>query len=486
MQPSPMLSPDQENNLLINNIFDDLPTAVYTVDRDGYITSFNKAAVELWGRAPVLGVDLWFSSVNIYDADGRRLAYENCPLARCLQTGASVDVFEIIIERPDGTRRNVLPHPVPSFNASGKLTGAVNTLVDITEQRIVESRQTTLAAIIESSHDAIIGKNLDGIIHSWNNGATEIFGYSEQEALGRHVKILIPEDHLYEEEIIIHKIRKGEKIDQYETVRRNKAGELLVVSLTVSPIKDRSGRITGASKIVRNITRQKLLEDRKVAYDQAVKARNETSHFARQLNDVLEEERKRISRELHDEFGQRLIALKMSLGVLSQSENSIAEQDELITSMREDLDKAIQSVRKIATELRPSIIDTLGLGSSIEWLAMDFRRKFKVNCLVTVEDKEIVVAKSMAICYFRICQEALTNVIKHSGADQVKIQLKKTNNALVLTIEDNGRGMSIDKIETPFSMGLLGMRERAHLIGGILSINSSAQGTLIRLEALSV
>lgn len=453
--------------------------AVYTVDLAGYITSFNKAAVAMWAEAPLLG-DRWFGPAQMFDADGYRIESERCPVAQCLQTGEPGESCELILERRDGTRRNVLFHSVPTITEGGQIVGAIVTLVDHTEQKIGETRQATLAAIIESSHDAIIAKNLDGIIYSWNNGATEIFGYSEEEVLGRHISILIPEDRLYEEDMILHRIRNGGKIDQLETVRRNKAGELLVISLTVSPIKDRRGKIVGASKMARNITQQKLLEEQKIAFVQAEKARMETSHFARQLHNVLEEERKRISRELHDEFGQRLLALKMSLAVLSQPSLNLRDQEQLFASMREDLDEAIQNVRKVAKELRPGIIDTLGLGPSIEWIAMDYNRRFKINCQAEVE--EIVVDKSIEICYFRICQEALTNVIKHSEADQVKIRLEHDNKRLILTVEDNGKGMSADVLENPFSMGLLGMRERAHLIGGKLTILSGCPGTIIRLE----
>jgi len=242
-------------------LYDDLPVAVYTCDERGYIASYNKAAVELWGREPKIGKDLWCGSWKIFRPDGKPLPLDSCPMARALKERKAIEGEEIIIQRPNGTKRNILPYPVPLFNSSGNLTGAINTLIDITELRKGEDKQATLAAIIESSDDAIISKTLDGIITSWNDAAEYMLGYSAKEVLGKHITLLIPKDRLPEETLIIGKIKQGEKIDHYETVRLTKSGKEIPISLTVSPIRDKKGRIIGASKIARNITIQKASED---------------------------------------------------------------------------------------------------------------------------------------------------------------------------------------------------------------------------------
>ncbi|HEY0899093.1 MAG TPA: PAS domain S-box protein [Sphingobacteriaceae bacterium] len=252
-----IIQSEEKQNNLSGYIFDNIPTAVFTCDNLGYITSYNKAAVELWGREPVLGEDLWCGSWQIYLPNGEPLSLDKCPMARAMKVGVPILGEEILLERPNRERRNVLTYPSPLFDDSGTLVGAINTLVDITEQRLSETRQSVLAAIIESSQDAIISKTLDGVIISWNRAAEVMYGYTEEEALGEQITMLIPENLLAEEEFILGKVRKGEKVDHYETVRRAKNGRLVSVSLSVSPIKDGRGQIIGASKIARDITVQK-------------------------------------------------------------------------------------------------------------------------------------------------------------------------------------------------------------------------------------
>lgn len=254
------------------NIFDSLPVAVYTCDALGYITTFNKAAARLWGRAPVIGRDRWCGSWEIFNSDGDPLSPDRCPMAKVIKGKKLTEGEEIIIKCPDGTQKNILPHPVPTFDASGKLTGAINTLIDVTEQRKHDARQSMLAAIIESSDDAIVSKTLDGIITSWNDSAEKMFGYSPAEAIGQSITLIIPPERLQEEKLIITKVRSNEKVDHFQTERRTKSGDLLSISLSVSPIRDRSGKIIGASKIARNITAQKKAEAALQRYTQNVEA----------------------------------------------------------------------------------------------------------------------------------------------------------------------------------------------------------------------
>ncbi|MDP9078632.1 MAG: PAS domain S-box protein [Bacteroidota bacterium] len=248
-------------NQLTGQLFDNLPIAIYTCDKEGFITSFNHAAVELWGRTPEIGKDLWCGSLKIFQLNGDPLNPDNCPMARTLKEGVAIEGEEIIIQRPDGTRLNVQPFPVLTFNEAGELTGAVNTLIDVTEQRNSEGKQAMLAAIIESSEDAIVSKTLNGTITTWNNSAERVFGYTEQEAVGKHITLIIPKNRRQEEDEIIEKIRHGEKVEHYETYRLTKAGTEIPVSLTISPILNSKGEVIGASKIARDITRQKDAEE---------------------------------------------------------------------------------------------------------------------------------------------------------------------------------------------------------------------------------
>ena len=242
-------------------LLDSLPVAVYMCDHLGFISSFNQAAVELWGSKPVIGRDRWSGCDHMYYPDGTPLPLDDCPMARALQSGKPITEVEIIIVRPDGSRISVVPHAVPFFDHLGKVAGAVNTLIDVTGSQEHESKEAVLAAIITSSDDAIISKNLDGIINSWNEAAERMYGYTENEAIGQHITLIIPQDRLDEETHIINSIKSGARVEHFETLRQTKTGELVPVSLTISPVKDSKGKIIGASKIARDITRLKKAEE---------------------------------------------------------------------------------------------------------------------------------------------------------------------------------------------------------------------------------
>jgi two-component system, chemotaxis family, CheB/CheR fusion protein len=246
-----------------------LPAAIYTTDADGRITYYNGAAAALWGRRPELGASEWCGSWKLFRADGSPLPHDQCPMALTIKEGRAIRGMEAIAERPDGTRVHFMPFPTPLHDASGALTGAVNMLVDISDRKRDEDAASLLAAIVESSEDAILTKDLDGVITSWNSGADRLFGYTAEEVVGKPVTILIPVDRHNEEPEILKRIRAGQRIDHYETIRRRKDGSLIEISLTVSPIKNAEGTVTGASKIARDITERKRAQQwQKLIFDE--------------------------------------------------------------------------------------------------------------------------------------------------------------------------------------------------------------------------
>jgi PAS domain S-box-containing protein len=244
-----------------------LSAALYTTDADGRITFYNEAAAELWGFRPQLGTSEFCGSWKLYWPDGTPLPHHECPMALTLKERRPIRGMEAVAERPDGTRVPFIPYPTPLFDASGTLIGGVNVLVDITdrqeaEQRIRESeaRYRDLAAIVESSDDAVLSKDLNSIIKSWNRGAERLFGYTADEAIGKPVTILIPRDRHDEEPAILARIRRGERVEHYETIRQRKDGSTIDISLTISPVRDQEGTIIGASKIARDITERRRAE----------------------------------------------------------------------------------------------------------------------------------------------------------------------------------------------------------------------------------
>jgi PAS domain S-box-containing protein len=238
-----------------------LPVAIYTTDAAGRITFYNEAAFRLWGVRPEIGRSEFCGSWKLYWPNGAELPHDECPMAMALKEARSIEGMEAVAERPDGTRVSFLAYPSPLFDALGTLVGAVNMLVDIGERKSEELARQHLAAIVESSDDAIVAKDLKGVITNWNRAAQRLFGYTEHEAVGKPITLIIPADRYDEEPQILARIRRGERIDHYETIRRRKDGSLVEISLTVSPVRDQKGRIVGASKIARDITEKRRAEE---------------------------------------------------------------------------------------------------------------------------------------------------------------------------------------------------------------------------------
>ena len=265
-----------DRELRLRRILDALPAATYTTDPEGRLTYFNPAAVEMTGRTPELQTDNWGVSWKLYHPDGTPMPHSECPMAIALKEGRAIRDVEAILERPDGTRISFLPYPTPLRDAQGKIIGGVNMLVDITERKRADAASAFLAAIVNCSDDAIIGKDLNCVITSWNKGAERLFGYTAQEAIGRPVTMLIPPDRQHEEAEILSRVRRGEPVAHFETFRIRKNSSLVEISLTVSPIRDSKGRIIGASKIARDISDRKRGERELVEAQRELQLRAET------------------------------------------------------------------------------------------------------------------------------------------------------------------------------------------------------------------
>jgi PAS domain S-box-containing protein len=246
-----------------------LPVAVYTTDAEGRITFYNDAAAELWGQRPELGTAQWCGSWRIYWPDGTPLPHDECPMAITLREQREVRGVEAVAERPDGTRVPFMPYPTLLRDENGQVTGAINLLIDISGSKLAQLESMRLAAIVSSSDDAIISKTLEGRITSWNSAATRIFGYEPEEMIGESIIRIIPPELRKQEEEILAKLKRGERIEHFDTVRLAKDGRRLDLSLTVSPLRDSTGRVIGASKVARDVTDRKRSEElQKLLFDE--------------------------------------------------------------------------------------------------------------------------------------------------------------------------------------------------------------------------
>jgi PAS domain S-box-containing protein len=269
-------------SILPQRVLDVVPAAIYVTDAGGRIVYCNDAAIQLWGRRPRIGETTFCGSWKLYHPDGTPMAHEECPMAVALRTGLAVRGTEAILERPDGSHVPFLPFPTPVHDTFGNVIGAINLLVDITDRKRAEQDTQRLAAIVESSDDAIVSKDVSGTITSWNRGAERMFGYTADEIVGKSIMILIPAGRQIEEQEILGRIRRGERTEHYETVRLRKDGTPVDVSLTVSPLGGATGKVIGASSIARDITERKEAQRR-----QQLLAR-ETHHRTKNLFAVVQ------------------------------------------------------------------------------------------------------------------------------------------------------------------------------------------------------
>ncbi len=243
--------------------------AVMTTDNEGRITYLNDVAESLtgWIRADALGqpLDAVFRIVN----EETRRPVES-PATTALRDGVVVGLANhTVLIRKDGSERPIDDSAAPIRNEGGDVSGCVLIFRDVTAQRRLDQDKAgrlltarLLASIVESSDDAIIGKSLDGVIQSWNAAAERLFGHTAGQAVGRHISLVIPPDRIAEEDHIVARLKAGQRIDHFETERLRSDGQRILVSLTISPIKDDAGHVVGASKIVRDVTRQRQAEER--------------------------------------------------------------------------------------------------------------------------------------------------------------------------------------------------------------------------------
>lgn len=312
-----------------DNILAALPVATYTTDAEGRITSYNEAAAELWGRRPTLGEDRWCGAARLLRRDGRPLAHDDSPLAIALRDAARTRGFEIQVERPDGSRRIVISHPTALRDAAGDIVGGVNVLTDVG----MSHANAHLAAIVESSDDAIISKTLSGIITSWNKSAERLFGYTAEEAIGQSILMLIPQDRHDEEPGIISRISRGERIDHYETQRLRKDGTLVDLSLTVSPVRNERGEVAGASKIARDVTEKKRADQQRELLLNEIKHRVKNTLGTVQA--IASQTFRQAPREEREAFGARIRSL-------ASAHDLLTHQDWERVAVRDVAEKALQ------------------------------------------------------------------------------------------------------------------------------------------------
>jgi len=442
------------------------------------------------------------------------------------------------------------------------------------------------ASIVESSDDAIISKDLDGIILSWNAGAQRLFEFTKTEIVGQPITMLIPDELHAEENKILQRIRAGEHIQHYETVRRTKGGKRIDVSLTISPVRNSAGVVIGGSTIARDITDRKRAElilreseerfrlvadtapvliwmsgtdklctffnqgwlsftgrsmeqelgegwvigvhpedvqrclrtysasfDARAPFEMEYRLRRFDGEFrwivdygtprcesdgtfcgyigsavditerktseeslhtlSGRLIHAQEQERARIARELHDDFSQRLALLGIGLGQLwKELPESQVEQRTGVLEILKGTKEMSSDLHSLSHQLHSSKLELVGLVSALSGLCKEMSEKYKIEIHFTKSGSLPKMTKEVELCLFRVTQEALGNVVKHSQSKSAQVELGANSLGVSVRIKDAGRGFEPDLSNPAAGIGLVGMRERLRLVGGRLFVKS--------------
>lgn len=391
---------------------------------------------------------------------------------------------EFRIRRKDGTSIYTLSNTSPLKNEAGEVIGVLAMLSDITERERAEEdlreSEERFRSIFEAGPMGMAVVSLDARFIQVNGAFCEVLGYTEREFLSRTFpEITHPED-IKADIRHAERLFKGE-INKYHLEKRfiTKNGETVWANLTATLIRDREGLPMYGLGMIEDISERKRVEERLKSSNEELRA------LSARLQLVREEESLRIAREIHDELGGALTGLKMDLSWLDKrlSEPAKAMKQQKMLGMLELIDETIQKVRNIATELRPAILDDLGLAAAIEWQTREFQNRTEIECRIISLHEDVRISSEKATAVFRIFQELLTNVARHAEATLVEIRMEKQNGDVILEVSDNGRGIKESELSNTKSLGLLGMRERALVFGGQVHIaRAEGKGTRVTVS----
>jgi len=386
----------------------------------------------------------------------------------------------------DGQYRWVHDHGAPWLDAEGRFMGLMGCCVDITEQRThhwtVANAERRLKTLVENSRDVVYRVRLvPRLAFEYVGGAVETMtGYTPDE-LYKDVSLALNCIHPEDISKLALTPRAAAQLETTVTYRwLHKDGRTLWAEHYRMPVFDAGGQVVGLEGIARDVTAR--IEGERQLRESEVQLRQ----LAARLQTAREEERAEVSRELHDELGQTLTALKIEIGravaAFASQPTSVTTVDRL-QSIVGLVDLGIATVKRISARLRPATLDHLGLAEAIRSEAATFKARTGIRCQLNATREESRLSAEQRTALFRIFQEALNNVVCHAGASSVRVAITETDEGVVLRVRDNGRGITAAQAAAPGSIGLLGMKERAALVGGTFTISGQrGKGTVVMVH----
>jgi PAS domain S-box-containing protein len=476
--------------------------AVIVTDASGRVAFLNPVAESLTGWKNDEALNKALEEIFPIFKEGTRERLE-LPIHKVIQTGNTADLANhtVLLSR-SGSEVQIDDSAAPIKGEDGNIFGVVLVFRDVTVKKQAQTERAYLAAIVDSSEDAIVGKTLDSVIKTWNHAAERMFGYSAEEAIGQRIHLLIPLERYGEEEEILSLLRQGRRIEHYETVRRKKDGTLIEVSLTVSPIKDEDGNIVGASKIARDVTEKKRTERElkeshetlKHVYEEMSKARMDAENANRLKDDFLAT----VSHELRTPLNAILgWARLLRMGNLDDDNRKRAiETIERNAVSQGQIIEDILDVSRIITGKIRLEISNVEIGQLVSEAVESLRptAEAKEILLQTILDTNPNPVRGDTQRLQQVLWNLLTNAIKFtSKGGRVQVTLQRVGSQVEISVTDNGQGIRPEFLPYVFErfrqadsstkrshgglgLGLAIVRQLTELHGGTVSVDSAGEG----------
>ena len=480
--------------------------AVITTDADGRVTFMNAVAQALtgWSQADALG-QLLTDVFRIVHEDTRE-PVDN-PAIRALQTGTIIRLANhtVLLART-GEEHPIDDSAAPIRDESGTTVGAVLVFRDVSERKRTDLTRAHLAAIVESSDDAIVSKTLQSIILSWNKGAERLFGYSADEAIGQPITMLLPPDRRDEEQQILERIIRGERIEHFETVRVCKDGRRIDISLTISPIRDAGGEIVGASKVARDISHRKSLEARNIELREREQLARQEAEAANRAKD---EFLAMLGHELRNPLSPILTALQLMKlrggGGLERERTVIERQVSHLTRLVDDL-LDVSRIARGKVELKEELVEIAEVVAKAIEIATPLLDQ-RTHAL-DVDVPRGLWVRGDSIRLNQVVSNLLTNAAKYTPpGGRITVRATEERGEIVIRVRDTGIGIApdvlphvfdlfvqerqaIDRSQGGLGLGLTIVRNLVERHGGTVSAHSDGPGTgsefVVRLPRANV